>query len=65
VLDASGKIVGRIFKPGGGARDWMWTLSAVVRPPLRNHGYADTRELAQAAFRAAWERWQAMVRRQR
>src|SRR5262245_20036101 len=38
-----------------GARDWMWTLSLVVRPPLRNHGYADTRDKAQAAFRAAWE----------
>jgi len=27
----------------------------VVRPPLRNHGYSDTREQAKAAFRAARE----------
>jgi len=30
-------------------------VAVVVRPPLRNHGYADTREQAQAAFRATWE----------
>ena len=54
VVDGEGNIVGRIFKPGGHARDWMWTLKAVVRPPLRNHGYADTREQTQAAFRATW-----------
>ena len=55
MIDAKGKIVGRVFKPGGGARDWMWALKVVVRPPLRNHGYAETREQAQAAFREAWE----------
>lgn len=55
VIGPDRKVVGRIFKPGGGATDWMWALSVVVRPPLRNHGYADTREEAQAAFRATWE----------
>lgn len=34
VIGPDGKIVGRILKPGGGTRDWMWALSAVVRPPL-------------------------------
>jgi len=43
----------------------MWTLSVVVRPPLRNHGYADTREKAQAAFRAAWQQWLALIRARR
>ena len=55
VIAPDGKVVGRIFKPGGGSVDWMWCLSAAVRLPLRNHGYADTLEEVCAAFRAAWE----------
>jgi len=55
VIGPNGERVGRIFKPGGGSRDWMWCLSAVVRPPLRNHGYADTREGACGAFRETWQ----------
>jgi len=39
-----------------GHEGWQWNLFAVVRPPLRNHGYAETREQAQAAFRVARER---------
>jgi len=39
----------------------MWALSAVVRPTVRNHGYVDTREQAQAAFREAWQH--AMIQR--
>jgi len=29
VIDGSGNIVGRIFKPGGGGQDWMCTLAVV------------------------------------
>jgi len=27
VIGPDGKVIGRIFKPGGGAQDWMWAVS--------------------------------------
>ena len=51
VVDGNGRPSASIFKPGCGARDWMWALSQIVRPPLHNHRFAATREQAQAALR--------------
>ena len=61
VVNGAGYIIGRILKPGGGTTHWMWTLSVVVTPPLRNQGFTETREQAQAAFREAWRQWLTLI----
>ena len=56
VLNASGRVVGRIFRPpqAPDGQPWFWSL---LRTPQRatDRGYATTRERAMLEFRAAWD----------
>jgi len=58
VIDADGRDIGRIFRPGAGVpqeRPWMWTITgAVVASRLPSHGFAATKDEAKAAFAETW-----------
>jgi len=63
VIDADGREIGRIFKPGAGVPDdrpWMWTIGGSVFVPGKSHGFAATRDEAKAAFAATWRTWLAL-----
>ena len=55
---ASDRYIGRIMlapqAPQGAP--WFWTITARVPQTTADRGYEATRELAMAAFKAAWER---------
>ena len=63
MIDADGRDIGRIFRPGAGVpseRPWMWTITgAVVAPTVSNHGFAATLDEAKAAFAETWRKWLA------
>jgi len=45
-------------------RTWMWTMTgAVVAPAFPNHGFAESRDEAKAAFAATWRAWMTSTRR--
>ena len=55
--DASGGVVGRIFRHQRAHEDqpWFWTITAREQPPsVYNHGYAASREQAMRYFKARW-----------
>jgi hypothetical protein len=54
--DASGQVVGRIFRSPQSPQDqpWFWTISRFPQKPTER-GYARTREQAMTAFRLAWD----------
>jgi hypothetical protein len=58
VIDADGRDVGRIFRPGAGAPDhrpWMWTITtAAVAPRLPSHGHCASLDEAKAKFAETW-----------
>jgi hypothetical protein len=64
VIDAQGRDIGRIFKPGAGVppdHPWMWTITgAVVAPCLPSHGFCASREEAKAKFADTWRAWLAL-----
>jgi hypothetical protein len=58
VRDRAGKVVGRIMLHPQAPKDrpWFWTITAHKPQTPTDRGYATTREVALAAFRAAWAR---------
>ena len=55
--EASGRVVGRIFRQPQAPEDqpWFWTITAREQPPsVYNSGYAASREQAMADFKARW-----------
>ena len=55
--DASGGVVGRIFRQPRAPKEqpWYWTITAREQPPsVYNHGYAASREQAMRYFKARW-----------
>jgi hypothetical protein len=54
--EASGPVVGKIFKAvmGPAGLDWLWTITERAPRALTNRGYAATREEAMEAFKRAW-----------
>ena len=63
VIDADGRDIGRIFRPGAGVppeRPWMWTITgAIVAPNLPSHGFAATLDEAKTKFAETWRKWLA------
>jgi hypothetical protein len=56
---ADGAVVGRIFKANAApvGSPWMWTLAfGHYEDRSPTHGYAETREVAMAAFAKSWRR---------
>jgi hypothetical protein len=56
LCDASGQVVGRIFRSPQSPQDrpWFWTISRFPQKPTER-GYTATREQAMNAFRLAWD----------
>ena len=57
VGDASGAVVGRIFRHPQAPEDqpWFWTITAREQPPsVYNRGYAASREQAMRYFKARY-----------
>ena len=56
LLDPSGPVIGRIFKPPQAPKDrpYFWTITAVRAQLPTERGYTATREEAMAAFKSAW-----------
>ena len=55
--DASGAVVGRIFRHPQAPEDqpWFWTITAREQPPsVYNRGYAASREQAMRYFKARY-----------
>ena len=55
--DASGGVVGRIFRQPRAPKEqpWCWTITAREQPPsVYNHGYAASREQAMRYFKARY-----------
>ena len=55
-----GQRVGRIYRTTGiGTDRWLWEINVeMVSPRGQRNGVADSRALAMAAFRQAWDRRQ-------
>jgi hypothetical protein len=55
--DASGKVIGRIFRSPQSPQDrpWFWTITERVPQWPTDRGYAGSREQAMTAFRLAWD----------
>ena len=55
--DASGKVVGRIFRAVQSPQDrpWFWTITERAPQLPTQRGYAATREDAMRAFKLAWD----------
>ena len=55
-----GKRVGRIYRTTGiGTEQWLWEINVeLVSPGGQCNGVADSRALAMAALRQAWDRRQ-------
>jgi hypothetical protein len=55
--DASGEVIGRIFRapqsPQG--RNWFWTITERAPQKPTERGYAPSREDAMAALKSAWD----------
>jgi hypothetical protein len=56
--DASGQVIGRIFRPPQSPQDrpWFWTITERVPQRPTDRGYAGTREDAMANFKLAWSK---------
>ena len=55
--DASGPIVGRIFRQPRAPKEhpWFWMITAPEQPPsVYNRGYTASREQAMGYFKARW-----------
>jgi len=54
--DASGRVVGKIFKAVMAPDDlsWLWTITERTPRKLTDRGYAATLEEAMEAFKSAW-----------
>ena len=52
------RLVGRIlWNPDSSPRrSWSWSILLRVRPRMRDHGYAATREIALEKFKARWDK---------
>jgi hypothetical protein len=56
--DASGQVIGRIFRAPQSPKDrpWFWTITARVPQQPTDRGYAGTREDAMENFESAWDK---------